>query len=117
MTHRAAPTQVQREQRKQSLLLASRLARGQAVIALGELGGRADAVADGMARVRERVSSPLVWALGSAVGAFLLTVKRDRTRGVGLLSWIWPAWRVWRSVATVLAAYRAGAGSKRNYRS
>ena len=52
MTHRAAPTQVQREQRKQSLLLASRLARSQALIALGELGGRADAVADGIARVR-----------------------------------------------------------------
>ena len=115
MTHRAAPTQVQREQRKQSLLLASRLARGQALIALGKLGGRADAVADGIARVRERVSSPLVWALGSAVGAFLLTALRGRTRGVGMLSWIWPAWRVWRSVAPVLAAYRAGAGSKRNH--
>ncbi len=115
MTHRAAPTQAQREQRKQRLLLASRLARGQAVIALGELGGRADAVADGIARVRERVSSPLLWAMGSAVGAFLLTALRNRTRGVGLLSWIWPAWRVWRSVATVLAAYRAGAGSSGNH--
>lgn len=114
MTHRAAPTQVQREQRKQSLLLASRLARGHAVIALGELGGRADAVADGMARVRERVSSPLVWAMGSAVGALLLTALRNRRQGVGLLSWIWSAWRVWRSLAPVLAACRAGARSKRN---
>jgi 5,10-methenyltetrahydromethanopterin hydrogenase len=100
------PTQ-QREQRKQNLLLASRLARGQAVIALDELGGRADAVAYRVARVHAWLSSPLVWTAGSAVAAVVLAATLRRVRIVRVLRWSWLAWGFWRSAAPVLARYRA----------
>jgi len=109
VTSRPALTLLQRDQRKLNLLLASRLARGQAMIALDELGGRADSVADSVARVREWLSSPLVWTLGSAVGALLLSIRKRRAGGVGLLSLVWPAWRVWRSVSAVVTSNRTSA--------
>jgi len=104
----------QRKQRKQNLLLASRLARGQAVVAIGELGGHADRLADTIVRVRDWVTNPLVWTVGSTVGALLLSIKTRRVRSAGVLSWIWPAWRAARGAAAVWAAYRAGAGSGRS---
>jgi hypothetical protein len=96
-----------RDQRKQNLLLASRLARGQAVVALDELGGRADAVAYRVARVHAWLSSPLVWTVGSAVGVLVLTATLRRVRIVRVLRWGWLAWGFWRSAAPVLARYRA----------
>ena len=110
MTSDPALTPPQREQRKQNLLLASRLARGQAVIAIDELGRRADAVAATVVRVRDWVTSPLVWTVGSTVGALLLTIKSRRVRRVGLLSWVLPAWRVWRAVNAAMVNHRAGRG-------
>lgn len=113
MKRRPALTPLQRGQRKQNLLLASRLARGQAVIALDELGGRADAVADGVARLRDWASNPLVLTVGSAVGALLLTFNKRRARRVGLLSWALPAWRLGRVVAAAVASYRSGRRARR----
>jgi hypothetical protein len=107
VTPQAVDPARQREQRKQNLLLASRLARGQAVVALDELGGRADAVAYRVARVRAWLSSPLVWTAGSAVGALVLTAKLRRVRIVRVLRWGWLAWGFWRKAAPVLARYRA----------
>lgn len=108
MTRRPALTPLQRGQRKENLLLASRLARGQAVIAVDELGGRADAVADSVDRLCEWASNPLVLTVGSAVGALLLVLNRRRVRPMGLLSWVLPAWRVGRVVAAAVASYRSG---------
>jgi hypothetical protein len=107
VTRRPALAPPQREQRKQDLLLASRLARGQALIALDELGGRADVVADNVVRVRDWLSSPLVLTLGSALSALVLTHKMRRSQRVGLLSRAWPMWQVGRSVVAAIAAYRA----------
>lgn len=100
------PTQ-QREQRKQSLLLASQLARGQAVVAIDELAVRADAVAFRIVRVHAWLSSPLFWTAGSALGGIVLAVTLRRVRIVRLLRWGWLGWRFWRSAAPVLARYRA----------
>jgi len=108
VTRRPALTPLQRGQRKQNLLLASRLARGQAVVAVDELGGRADAVADGVAGFREWASNPLVLTVGSALGALLLTLNLRGARHVGLLSWVLPAWRVGRVVAAAVASFRSG---------
>lgn len=110
MTARPALTSTQRDLRKQDLLWASQLARGQALIAIGELGGRADAVADRLARVRDGLANPWVWTLGSAVLALWLTVKLRQRRRVSLWRWIGPAWRVWRSVSVAVAGYRAVTG-------
>jgi hypothetical protein len=107
VTHRPAPTPPQREQRKQNLLLASRLARGQALIALDELGTRADVVADKVVRVRDWLSSPLALTVGSALSALVLALKMRRSPGVGLLSWAWPVWQAGRRVIVAIAAYRA----------
>jgi hypothetical protein len=106
VSSRPAPTPPQRALRKQNLLLASRLARGQAVLAFDELGRRADVVAAGVVRIRDWVTSPLLWTVGSAVGALAMTLKLRRVRGVGLLSWIWPAWQLWRTVSAGLARPR-----------
>jgi hypothetical protein len=97
VTPDSAPTPALLEQRKQNLLLASRLARGQAVIAIDEIGGQADRVADTLVRVRDWVTSPLLWMVGSSVGALVLTLKGRKARSLGLLRWIWPAWRAWRT--------------------
>ena len=108
MTRRPALTPLQRGQRKQNLLLASRLARGQAVMAVDELGRRADAVADGVARLRERASNPLVLTAGSAVATLWLMINKRRARPRSLLGWVLPAWRVGGVVAAALARYRSG---------
>jgi hypothetical protein len=97
----------QREQRKQNLLLASRLARGQVIVAFDEVGERADMVAYRVARVRAWLSSPLVWTAGSALGGLVLAVALRRVRIVRLLRWGWLGWRFWRGAAPVLARYRA----------
>jgi len=104
---RPALTTLQRDQRKHNLLLASRLARGQAVVAFDELAGRADAVAYQVVRVRAWVAGTLSWTVGSAAGSFVLALALRRGRAVRLLRWVWPAWRVWRSAAAMMTRYRA----------
>jgi len=107
--HRPALTTLQRDQRKRNLLLASRLARGQAAVAFNELARRADAVAYQVARVREWVARGLTWSVGSAVGSFVLALSLRRVRAVRLLSWVWPVWRLWRSAAAAMEHQRADA--------
>ena len=102
MTPRPALTRLQRDQRKQSLLLASRLARDQAVVAFDELARRADALAYQVARARAWVARGLTWSVGSAVGSFALALWLRRVRAVRLLRWVWPAWRLWRSAAAAM---------------
>ena len=109
MTPRSAGPTLQRNRRKQDLLLASQLARGQAVGAFDELAGRADAVAYCVARIRTWLSSPLAWTAGSAAGALVLAVALRRVRAARLLRWGWLAWRLWRSVGPALARHRATA--------
>jgi hypothetical protein len=106
MRPRGAGLALQRDRRKQDLLLASQLARGQVVGAFDELADRADVVVDRVVRVRMWLSNPLAWTAGSVAGALMLGVALRRVRGGGVLRWAWLAWKFWRSAGPVLALYR-----------
>lgn len=109
MTQRAPATRLQRSERRQNLLLASRLARGQALGAFDELADRADSVAARIASARAWLASPLGLAVGSALGVVALTLVPRRVRGLRLARWGLLAWRVWRIGAPALARWRSGA--------
>ncbi len=100
------PTAAQRSQRKQDLLLASQLARGQVLIALDDLSDRADTLAVRVARVRLWLGSPVLWSAVGAVASVALGTRLRRTRVASLLRWGWLAWRLWRRAAPALALYR-----------
>jgi hypothetical protein len=87
----------QRALRKQDLLLASQLARGQAMAAFDELGERADTLALRVARVRLWLSDPQLWLAGSAAGGLVLAIALRRTPARRWLRWGFRAWRVWRA--------------------
>ena len=93
----------QREQRKQDLLLASGAMRQQAVVALDDLAGRADALVSRVAQARAVLSHPaglLVSGLLGMLVARLALRRRPRT----WLRWAWLGWRTWRAVAPTLRA-------------
>lgn len=94
-----------REQRKQNLLLASRLARTQAVLAIDEIGGRMDAVAHGVQRVRLWLSDPRVWVAAGATTGLVAVLALRRLRAFRLMRWGWAAWRTWRIAGPLLARY------------
>jgi hypothetical protein len=86
-----------RAQRKENLLLASALLRGQVQQQVDDLGERADGVARRVLVVRAWLSDPLVQAAVGGGAAFFATSGRaGRRRLWGLLRWGWLAWRVWR---------------------
>jgi hypothetical protein len=116
MTGRA-PDPVQRSRRKEDLLLASQLARGQTIGAFDELAQRADAVADRVVRIRAWLSSPLALTAGSAAGALVLGVALRRVRAARLLRWGVLGWRMWRSAGPALALYRAAGQGRPGHRS
>jgi hypothetical protein len=91
--------------RKQDLLLASRLARGQVLGAFTELGDRADVIAGRVEMLRQWLSNPWVWATSSAAVLMLGVVLR-RAGAVNMLRWGWLAWRLWRGAAPALVRYR-----------
>lgn len=107
MTAQAPDARRRRNLQKQNLLLASRLARGQALGAFGELAGRADAAALRVARVRVWLSDPMVWAVGGVVAAVALTAAPRRVRRLRLMRWGLLAWRVWRIAAPALTRWRS----------
>jgi hypothetical protein len=100
---------VRRERRKRDLLLASGLAREQALGALEEIGARADMVARGVIKVRAWVSDPQVWVAGGALGSALALLALPRMRTFRLLRWGTLAAQVWKIARRLLAA-RRGAG-------
>ena len=106
MSGRVPASASQRSLRKQDLLLASALARGQAVGAFDELAGRADAVALRVLRVRSWLSDPRVWVAGSAVGGLLFAGVLRRAPARRWLRWGWWAWRLWHRAAPLLARRR-----------
>lgn len=107
MTPRAGTPPSLRHARKQDLLLASALARGQVVAGFDELAGRADTLAARAVRAYAWLSSPLARTVGAAAGALLLGVTLRRVRAVPLLRWGWLAWRVWQTAAPALARQAA----------
>lgn len=107
MTPRGPDALRRRALHKQDLLLASRLARGQALGAFDELADQADRVAVRVARARAWLSSPLGLAAGSVAGVVLLTLAPRRLRGVRLMRWGLLAWRLWRITGPAMARWRS----------
>jgi hypothetical protein len=86
-----------RSQRKADLLLASELLRGQAALAVDDLGGRADGWANRVLAWRHLLSSPIVVA-ATGLGAALFAGAGQERRGKlwRRLRWAWLAWQLWR---------------------
>lgn len=97
-----------RERRKHDLLLASALARGQAVAALAEVGPRIDWVARGAFELRAWAAQPRVRVAGGTLGALLVLSSLVRWRGLRLVRWGLLAVRVWQIGRSVLTARRFG---------
>ena len=78
MTTRPPPTPAERLRRKQDLLLASRLARQQAMVAIDQIGQRADVLVGSCRQVRAWMAVPQVGAATGALGsiAALLALRR-----------------------------------------
>ena len=85
-----------RAQRKADLLLASGLLRGQAQLAVDDIGQRADGWAVRVLAWRSLLANPVVLAAAGGGAAFLAASGKQRRstlwRG---MRWAWLAWRVW----------------------
>lgn len=87
----------QRAERKADLLLASELLRGQAQLAVDDLGQRADGWVRRVLTVRDWLSSPVVLAaVGSGAAFFATAGQKRRGRFWRGLRWAWLAWQVWQ---------------------
>lgn len=86
-----------RDARKANLLLASEVLRGQAALAVDDLGGRADRWAVRILAWRKLLSHPLVLATaGGGAAFFAASGPAGRSRLWRGLRWAWLAWRVLR---------------------
>lgn len=86
-----------RAERKANLLLASELLRGQAQIAVDDLGERADGLVNRVLTVREWLSNPAVLAAATGGAAFFAAAgSKRRGKLMGALRWAWLAWRMLR---------------------
>lgn len=107
MTSQAAMTPAQRLRRKQDLLLASALARHQAMVAINQISHQADVVVGGFRQVRAWMSVPQVGTVASvgASVAALLALRHVRT--FRLLRWGLLAWRAWKLGASFFPGGRS----------
>ncbi|MDG0856819.1 hypothetical protein [Roseateles puraquae] len=86
-----------RAERKANLLLASEVMRGQAALAVDDLGERADRWAVRLMAWRNLLANPLVLATaGGGAAFFAASGPQQRSRFWRGLRWAWLAWRVWR---------------------
>jgi hypothetical protein len=99
----AALTPAQRSRRKQDLLLASALARTQALGAIDLIGERADGVVQRARQWQAWLSNPRLWVIASAAGSAVGLAALARLRGLRLLRWGLLGWRVWQAAAPWLA--------------
>ncbi|KQW45416.1 MULTISPECIES: hypothetical protein [unclassified Roseateles] len=85
-----------RSRRKADLLLASQLLRGQAALAVDDLGGRADGWVLRVRAWRKVLSHPIVLTAAGGAATFFATAGKGRRgrlwRG---MRWAWLAWRLW----------------------
>lgn len=92
---------VARAERKANLLLASEVMRGQAALAVDDLGSRADRWAVRVRAWRHLLSNPVVLATaGGGAAFFAASGPRGRSRFWRGLRWAWLAWRVLRRQQT-----------------
>ncbi len=107
MKARPLLTPAQRSRRKQDLLLASALARNQALVAIGQIGQRVDLVVGSYRQVRAWMSVPAVsTATGVAASVAALLALR-RVRSFRLLRWGVLSWRVCKLAIDLLPGWRA----------
>lgn len=86
----------ERAARKANLLLASEVLRGQAALAVDDLGQRADAQALRVLAWRRLLTSPVVLAaLGGGAALFSGAGPGRRGKLWRGVRWAWLAWRVW----------------------
>lgn len=107
MTARPPPTPAERGRRKQDLLLASRLARQQAMVAIDQIGQRADGLVGSYRQVRAWMAVPQVGAATGVLGGVATLLALRRVRGLRLLRWGLLGWRVWKLTRQMLPVWRA----------
>lgn len=86
----------QRAERKANLLLASEVLRGQAALAVDDVGQRADGWVRRILGWRDVLAHPAVLAAaGSGAAFFAASGRQGRSKLWRGLRWAWLAWRVW----------------------
>lgn len=102
MTPDPAAERARRQRRKQDLLLASALARGQAVVAIDQIGQRADGLILGYRQLRSWIALPQAGAVGGVLASVAAMVALRRLRVFRLLRWGLLGWRVSRLAVNLL---------------
>ena len=106
MKARPLLTPAQRSRRKQDLLLASALARHQAMIAINQISHQADVVVGGYHQVRAWMSVPKVGTVAGVGASVAAMLALRHVRIFRLLRWGFLAWRVWKVGAVFLPGRR-----------
>ena len=107
MTSRRPPTPAERSRRKQNLLLASALARHQAMVAIDQISHRADRLVGGYRQLRAWMSVPKVGTVASVAASVAALMALRHVRTFRLLRWGMLSWRAWKLVAGFLPRWRA----------
>ena len=98
MRPRTSGEALQRSLRKQDLLLASALARGQVMGSFNELAEQADGIVARIDAVRQWLSNPLLWVVGGTAAVAMLAVASRRGKALRMvgaaLRWGLLAWRL-----------------------
>jgi hypothetical protein len=108
MRTRPPLTRDQRARRKQDLLLASTLARNQALVAIGQIGQRADVLVGGYRQLRTWMALPQVSAAAGALSSMVALMALRRLRSFRLLRWGWMGWRTWKLATGLLPGLLPG---------
>lgn len=107
MSTRLPLTPAQRTRRKQDLLLASALARSQAVIAIDQIGHRADRLAGAYRQVQAWMSVPKAGTVAGVAASMAALLALRHGRSFKLLRWSLLSWRVWKLAVGLLPHLRA----------
>jgi hypothetical protein len=106
MTPPPATSPARRERRKQDLLLASALARHQAIVAIDQMSPRVDSVANVYLQLRRWVLTPQVLPVAGVLASTAALVALRRVRKIQLVQWGLVGWRVAGLVTGLLGARR-----------
>lgn len=106
MKGRPAMTPAQRARRKQDLLLASALARNQAMVAINQISRQADVVVGSYRQVRAWMAVPQVGTVASVGASVAALLALRHVRIFRLVRWGFLAWRVWKLGAGFLPGGR-----------
>jgi hypothetical protein len=86
-----------RARRKADLLLASAVMRGELMLDVQDVGGRADVWGRRWQWLKGWMSDPLVLAVAGGGAAFMAASGRRRRGQLWRAGrWVWMAWRIWR---------------------